>query len=325
MTMDFARAEFVEGRAHTREEHIAASNPRAEGVVVPAGWTTCGGSVFQWLFLRGAFLTRTGSYNVNAQFYHVLEYFVSALRRSIAGGNPKTFRTNLLQQLEAARRGKHYVKRQSRYSELCLGYKCWNVAFCAFSPGDSGANSGEATLMQLMGDDVGAFKEAVGTERESAYFKLIVPEGDEASTTLVAGVRKIKEETAGDHAFSNGRLRLPRLCSRGAASATDYRFLHQVGEATGKHHWLFGAESEMRAAALPVLQEFLADAMAMPRGAAYLPDIHPHFEFVTDDLVGRVVSWLDFPWASAISAEAREAFLVKYRPEQRPCKRPRRA
>lgn len=44
-----------------------------------------GNSVVEWLFLGGAFLTRSGSYNVNAQIYHVLEYFASALRKLIAG------------------------------------------------------------------------------------------------------------------------------------------------------------------------------------------------------------------------------------------------
>lgn len=325
MTMDRARAEFVEGRAHSRAEHVAACTPRAEALSVPAGWTAFAGSVVSWLFLRGAFLTRTGSYNINAQFYHVLEYFVSALQKLIAGQSPDLFKTNLLQQLEAARHGKHYVKRRSRYSELCLGYKCWTIAFCAFKRRQNNWGSGEATLMKLVGDDVAAFKEAVGTERESSYFRLIVPEDGEASPTLVAGKRKIFEETDGDHGVSNARVDLPRLCSRGAASATDYRFIHQKGEATGKHHWNFGAEPELRSAALPALREFLADVLAMPRGAAYLPEIDPDFEVVTEDLVSRVVSWLDFPWTTAIPQDVREAFLSKYGAEQRPCKRPRRA
>ena len=156
--------------------------------------------------------------------------------------------------------------------------------------------------MQLIGDDVGTFKEAVGMGRESAYFRLIVPKGGAASPTLAAGVRKIKEETAGDHEVSISRIRLPRLCSRGAASATDYRFLQQNEEAPGKHHWTFPAESKLRAAAMPALQEFLVYALATPRGTAYLPDIDPDFDFVADDLVGRVVSWLDFPWSTAIVA-----------------------
>jgi hypothetical protein len=42
----------------------------------------------------------------------------------IAGDDSDTFRTNLLQQLEAARDGQYYVKRKSYYSELCLGWKC---------------------------------------------------------------------------------------------------------------------------------------------------------------------------------------------------------
>jgi hypothetical protein len=214
------------------------------------------------------------------------------------------------------------VKRMSYWSELCLGWRCWQVTFCAFYPGQGGAASGEKTLMDLIGDDVVAFKEAVGTEQESAYFRLIVPEGGAAaSSTLVAGERKIKETMPGDHAVSNSRIVLPRLCSPGA-NADDWRFLHQDGEVTGKKQWTFRAESELSAAALPVLKEFLADALALPRGAAYLPEIDPEFEFVTDDLIGRVESWLDFPWTTAIPREAREAFLDKYSVE-RACKRRR--
>jgi hypothetical protein len=67
--------------------------------------------------------------------------------------------------------------------------------------------------------------------------------------------------------------------------------------------------------------KFLADVSALPRGAAHLPEIDPEFELVTDDLIGRVVSWLDFPWTTAIPVEAREAFLDKYSVE---CPRKRR-
>jgi hypothetical protein len=64
---------------------------------------------------------------------------------------------------------------------------------------------------------------------------------------------------------------------------------------------------------------------ALPRGAAYLPAIDPEFEFVTDDLIGRVESWLDIPWTTAIPPEAREAFLGKYSVDtERACKQRRR-
>jgi hypothetical protein len=180
--------------------------------------------------------------------------------------------------------------------------------------------------MDLIGADVVALEETVGTEQESAYFRLSVPEDGAAasSSSLVEGERKIFESTDGDHAVSKGHIILPRLHSR-TANADDYRFLHQKGGVRGKKHWTFRAESELGAAVLPVLKEFLADALALPHGAAYLPEIDPEFELVTDDLMGRVESWLDFPWTTAIPRVARKAFLAKYSvAPERPCKRRRR-
>jgi hypothetical protein len=89
--------------------------------------------------------------------------------------------------------------------------------------------------------------------------------------------------------MSDGRIFLPRLCSP-SANTDDYRFLHQIGGVTGTKQWTFTAESELSRAALHVLKEFLADVSALPRGGAYLPEIDPEFELVTDDLIGRVES-----------------------------------
>jgi hypothetical protein len=97
MTLDDAKAEFAAGRAHTRERHVAACTPRTEALAVPVGWAAFAGTVIAWLLQGGAFQTRSGSYNVNAQIYHLLEYFVSAIRKSIAGENSDTFPTDLLQ------------------------------------------------------------------------------------------------------------------------------------------------------------------------------------------------------------------------------------
>jgi hypothetical protein len=155
------------------------------------------------------------------------KYFAAALRKLIAGEDSDAFRIDLLQQLKAGRDGQYYVKRQSYWS-------------------------GEKTLTELIGGDVVAFKEAIGTEKESAYFRLIVPEGAGTSSSLIGGERKIRESTDGDHAVSNGRVVLPRLCSPGA-NADDWRFLHKKNEVTGKKHWTFRAESELSAPALPVL------------------------------------------------------------------------
>ena len=283
MTLDEAKAEFSGEQAsgdgpgwHSRVQHIARSTAQTQALVVPAGWKTHVGSVILWLFLNGAFLTNTGCYNVNEQIYHVLEYFMSALRLRIAGVDPKFFITNLLQQLDAARDGKYYVKRQSQHGEeLCLGYKCWQITFCAFKPGQGGGASGEKTLMDLITDDVVPFKEAVDREQEDRYFCLIVPEGAVAAATLQACKRKIFERIPGDHAVSNERIHLPRLCAIGAANASDYRFLHQADEKTGKYQWTFRGEAELRAAAVPVIKEFLADARAMiPRGGVLLPPRH---------------------------------------------------
>ncbi len=234
MTLAGARAQFAAGPAHTPDEHVAACAPPAEALAVPDGWTVFAGTIVAWLFLRGALLTGSGTYSVTAQVYHLLEYFASALLKLMAGRKTKLFRINLEQQLEAARDGRYYVKKKSRPGgELCLGYECWNIAFCAFPPGQCGNSSGEGTLVKLIGGKVEALKEAVGTARESAFFRLVVPEeGGPAASTLVAGKRKIFEKTPGDHAFSTGRIGLPRLCSRGDPSAADYRFLHQDGAAS---------------------------------------------------------------------------------------------
>ena len=333
MTLEEAKAEFSGQQAsgdgpgwHSRVQHIARCTAATQALVVPPGWTVHVGSVILWLFLNGAFLTNTGVHNVNEQIYHVLEYFMSALRLRIAGLDPEVFITNLLQQLDAARDGKYYVKRHSQHGEeLCLGYKCWQITFCAFKPGQGDTCSGEKTLMDLITDDVVPFKEAVDREQEDRYFRLIVPEGAVAAETLQACKRKIFERIPGDHAVSNERIHLPRLCSSGAANASDYRFLHQKNEKTGKYQWTFRGEPELRAAAVPVIKEFLADARAMiPHGVhSYLPDIDAEFEFVTNDLIDKVNRWLEFPWTSAIPQEAREAFLAKYRPKcpKRPCKR----
>ncbi len=98
MTLAGARAEFAAGRAHTRDEHVAACAPPAEALAVPDGWTVFAGSVVAWLFLRGALLTGSGTYSVTAQVYHVLEYFASALLKLMAGRKTDAFRINLQQE-----------------------------------------------------------------------------------------------------------------------------------------------------------------------------------------------------------------------------------
>ena len=96
---------------------------------------------------------------------------------SSAAGSPGAVeeQDSLIQQLEAARDGKYYVKRMSRGSELCLGWRCWKVTFCAFSPGQSAVSSGEGTLLDRITEDIVPFKEAVTAGTASAYFRLVVP------------------------------------------------------------------------------------------------------------------------------------------------------
>jgi hypothetical protein len=52
---------------------------------------------------------------------------------------------------------------------------------------------------------------------------------------LVGSKRVIHEEHEGDHAISNAHVGLMRLCSSGAPSATDYRFLHILSLAVTAH------------------------------------------------------------------------------------------
>jgi hypothetical protein len=242
---------------------------------------------------------------------------MSLIRKLIAGKKSKTFQTNLLQQLEAAKNDKYYVKLMSYWPELCVGWKCWQVSFVAFRDGQPSHHSGEKTFMKLVGNDVVSFKEAVGTDKQSSYFRLIVPEGAVPST-LIASKRIIREKSDGDHAVSNGKIALPRLCST-SNNAEDYRFLHQMGERRRRKQRTFTKESELRDAAMPVIKAFLADVRSITQDQVDLPSIDHDFEVVTEDLIKNVTSWLEVQWIDFIPKETRDEFLARWMPYKSPC------
>jgi hypothetical protein len=283
MTFNEAKQEYEAGKGHTRAEHIAAYSPATNPLAIPEGWTVHEGHVLDWLFCKGALLTRLGIFNVNAQIYHTLEYLTSFVRRGLRGLEAHHFKNNLLQQLEAGRDGRHYAKVRARKPELCLGWKCWKVTFTAFKDLQPFQHSGEETFFDLIGKDRVRIKEAITQGTESAYFRMIAPD-DAERVHLIGSKRVIKEDYFGDHAISNRHMGLMRLCSSGEPSATDYRFLRQEGHITmgGVKHYQFNDEVELKGASLPTLRAFFADAHEMViQSGYYLPEIDVDFDFVT--------------------------------------------
>jgi hypothetical protein len=316
MTMEDARAEHAAGHSQTRQQHIASCTPSSQSLEIPAGWTLLAGHVLDWLKLRGAILTRKGLRSVVAQIYHLLEYGISYTLKRMEGASYrdcKNMRTNWLQQLEAARDGRFYMKRCSRGAgELCLGWGCWQVTFCAFSAGHRSNSSGENKLLSLICEDreVPALKEAVAADKHDAYFKLVVPAGAAPDGELIASMRIIQAEKKGDHAVSNG-IKLPRLCSA-SATGQDWRFLHQQYMTPAKQ-WRVSSEDDLKGAVMPTVSAFYSAARALPRGEYYLPEMDTSFDEVTDDLIASVRAWVDFPWATAISAAERERFVAQWK------------
>jgi hypothetical protein len=244
-----------------------------------------------------------------------LEYGVSLTLKRMEGAaykDCKNMRTNWLQQLEAARDRRFYMKRCCHGAELCLGWGCWKVTFCAFSAGHFRDCSGENKLLSLICEDreVPALKEAVAADKQDAYFKLVVPAGAAPDGELIASTRIIKAEKKGDHAVSNG-IKLPRLCSA-SATGQDWRFLHQQSMTPAKL-WRVSSEDDLKTVALPTISAFYSAARALPRGEYYLPEMDTSFDTVTDELIASVRAWVDFPWATAISAAERERFVSQFK------------
>jgi hypothetical protein len=191
------KEEYDAGGAHTRAQHIVAHSALTNPFPIPEGWEEVADPL-EWLKRRGALLTRASLHAVNLQYYHALEYFMSSIRKSMAGEKSTNFVTNLLQQLRA---DGFYVKSMSRGPELCLAWGCFQITFAAFEYAQESDSSGENTLVKLIchAAELNGFKEAVLAGTHSTYFRLVAPK-ESVAEPLVASARVIQQTTEGDHA-----------------------------------------------------------------------------------------------------------------------------
>ena len=84
MTFNEAKVQFDAGEAHTREQHIAQYSPATEPLAIPDGWLALKGDVVDWLFQRGALLTRNGVFAVESPSVphpRVLDFFCAQRHR----------------------------------------------------------------------------------------------------------------------------------------------------------------------------------------------------------------------------------------------------